>query len=300
MMVWFVAAMMILVAGIAMQARVDIRQTQLHADRARAEAIADGAISLALAEMLFVDKEGEIDTSRGFEGVYALGDVEVRVAMLPLTGLVDINLVHEDLLAMLLMTVDGVDENMAAELAANVVEWRSTQGQENNGGPGEEYTEESGGDDAFRYGRFEAIEDLLLVPGFDRRIFDAIRDAVYVSQLGQAGVDWMTAPVQVLRAIGDMDEEQALELLDKVDRSEEGDQVAPAELDLGFQESRKLPLYRVDAHVASGGELYQRRRWVKRGAKGVDGLPWQFFRTEAIRPRGRAAQSDGETVDAGF
>ena len=44
--------MSLLVAGIVMQARVDIKLAQLHATRARVEAATDGAIQLALADLM--------------------------------------------------------------------------------------------------------------------------------------------------------------------------------------------------------------------------------------------------------
>ena len=49
--VWFIAGMSLLVAGIVSQARVDIQLAQLHLFRAQAEAAGDGAIHLLMAEL---------------------------------------------------------------------------------------------------------------------------------------------------------------------------------------------------------------------------------------------------------
>ena len=50
--VWFIAGMSLLVAGIVSHARVDTQMAQLHVARAKAVAAGDGAIQLMLAERL--------------------------------------------------------------------------------------------------------------------------------------------------------------------------------------------------------------------------------------------------------
>ena len=49
---WFIAGMSLLVAGIVSQARVDTHMAQLHVARAKVVAAGDGAIRLRLAELL--------------------------------------------------------------------------------------------------------------------------------------------------------------------------------------------------------------------------------------------------------
>ncbi|MCB1844093.1 MAG: general secretion pathway protein GspK, partial [Halioglobus sp.] len=199
-------------------------------------------------------------------------------------GLVDINLAPGELLSRVFAAVENIEEAEALILAANVVEWRSVVEGEASADTGEI---EVRGESAMRHARFEAIEDLLLVPGVDRRIFEAVREAVYVSQSGQAGVDWQAAPPAVLKAVGGLTDEQVQELAER----DAGDGIAPAELDLAFQQRESLPLYRADARVEAGGQTYLRRRWVERGSPGVDRLPWRFFRTEPVRAVGLTVQA---------
>ncbi len=278
MLVWFLAAMSLLIAGIAMQARVDIKLTQLHAERARAEAAADGAIQLALAQMMLNEIDSNLDTSLPFNVSFPDGSMPVHVQLRPLTGLVDLNRATEELLSRVFASVEGLDESRALNLAATVLKWRSAPGgdqdasMENNMGP-------DNGDSGMRHARFEAIEDLLLVPGVDRQIFEALREHVYVSQRGQAGVDWRAAPAGVLQALGDLTPEQASEIAQRdVEESS-----APAEFDLAFQQRDELAAYRADAMVEANGQVFLRRRWVERGASGADRLPWRFFRSEPVR-----------------
>lgn len=284
-LVWFLAAMSLLVGAIAMQARVDIKLTQLHASRAKAEAAGDGAIQLALTDMLLREREINFDPSVPFAVEYRRGGLDIKVKLLPVTGLIDLNRATEDLLARLFVSVEGVDEGRARELAFNVVQWRSAGGAIEESGAGDGPNRNETGVE-LRNARLEAIEDLLLVPGVDRGIFDSVRDAIYVSQRGQSGVDWMSAPASVLRALGDLDEQQARQLIEARDQEDGPEGVAPAEIDTSFQQSDRLSDYRVDAVVSSGADRFLRRRWVERGPSGRDGLPWSYFRSEPVRSLG--------------
>lgn len=290
-LVWFVAAMSLLVAGIVMQARVDIKLTQLHMARARAEAVADGAIQLALAQMMQPAKEGETP-QQALQGlVYPLGGLNVRVDITPLSGLINLNQAPEELLYLLFLTVDGIDEIAARELAFNVVEWRTPgmhsdttadmPARESARDPTQPADPTDPGAQGNR--RFEANEDLLLVTGIDRRVYEAVQDAIYVSQQGQSGVDWATAPVAVLRGLLRGDAQAAQTLADSRMNDEQEGLVAPTDIDLSFQEARIKSSYRMDAFVELDGSTFSRRRWVSSDGPGTDGLPWNFFRTEALR-----------------
>lgn len=291
-LVWFLAAMSLLVAGIVMQARVDIKLAQSHSKRAKIEAAADGAIQLALADLMLTDLEVEFEEPAEDEETYSVGDMEIAVSFTPLTGLIDINMASEDLLFLLLSKVEDLDETAAAELSLSVVEWRSATaavedpyGSDSQAVSTRESTEQSVDEvegEGLPRGRFAVIEDLLLIPGFDRRIYEAVRDAVYVNEEGQAGVDWMSAPASVLRVIGDLDEATANELVAARESGEMDGVGAPEEIDLDFQEAADILALRVDAQVKSDDVTYLRRRWVNRAKAGADGLPWSFFRNEAV------------------
>ncbi|NND66998.1 MAG: hypothetical protein HKN19_05360 [Halioglobus sp.] len=298
---WFLAAMMLLVSGIVVQARVDIKLTQLHADGARAEAASDGAIQLALAQMLVQEQPSAAGEYGPRVSLQQVGGIPVRVMFTATGGLVDLNLAEEALLVRLFSA--AADEKAAEELARRVVEWRSPEvadgtavrdpaaaaadGSDSRTGNGE-------GGDLIRPGRFDTIEDLLLVPGIDRGIFEAVRDSVYVGEKGHSGVDWTHAPVQLLQALGDLDEEGALAI---ARMRAEGDEPAspPAGLPQDFQQDALDTVYRVDAYAKVGDTLYHRRRWVDR-ASTAQGLPWRFFRSEAMTvARGSGASLAGWT-----
>ena len=257
--------------------------------------------------------------NRGF--IYSLGGYDVTVRFTPVSGLIDINAAPEGLLFLLFSSIDDLDENAAHELALNVVEWRSAnplgEGGESmevqsgqravsvSGGGGGSWTSiyQPGGAN-LSHGRFKTVEDLLQVPGIERQVFEAVQDAVYVSPAGQSGVDWASAPVPVLRALGGLDEAAAREIAQSRvnDKDNMDGQVAPEGIDLSFQQASPLSSYRIDARVELDGSVFNRRRWVDRARTGADGLPWLFVRSEAVRvipETGGVGVIAGEGADAG-
>jgi hypothetical protein len=289
-LVWFIAAMSILVAGVVMQARVDIKLAQLHSGKARAEALADGAIQLVLAHARYLETQGEFFVRAQHLFQQPMGDYTVSVSLTPLSGLIDLNKAPEDLLFSVLLGAGNFDENVARELAISVVEWRT---------PGEGAEEEQEG---MRHGRFEAIEDLLLVPGFDRDLYEALRDSVYVSQKSLATIDWLAAPVEVLQRLG-MNEQEALEYA-QLRREEDAVSLGlPESVEPSFFSDASLSVFRVDAIVTVDDTTVLRRRWVDRDRQGPDQLPWHFFHTEPVRATTKNLSADlvnREAPDAGL
>jgi hypothetical protein len=253
--------------------------------------------------LLMLEQTGERSGPGAHNSMQQLGEFRVAVNFTSVGGLIDLNKAYLGLLQVMFLGVEGVDENAAQELALRVVEWRSANPADTEAGGADlgqyasvdaaGFGSDSGGDEAsrdIRHGDFEVIEDLLLVPGVDRRIFEIVKDSIYVSREGQSGVDWNQAPAAVLQVLGEMQEEEALELaLSRLESPEENE--LPNEFALEFQESGVLPIYRVDAMVEFDNHVYQRRRWVDRSKTGLDGLPWSYFRTDELIVAGGAQAS---------
>lgn len=267
-LVWFLAAMSLLVAGIVMQARMDARLSGLHLNTARVEAAGDGAIQLALTNLLLLELDGEFSGRAAHYGAHSLGKLKVAVVLTPLSGLIDLNTSSEGLLSALFSSIEGLDDGEAYELAASVVMWRSAALGDGSDSLG---------------GRFDVSEDLLMVEGVDRHIFEAVRDSIHVAPQGSTGVDWMSAPLSVLRALGQVDEEMAMGLIESRLTKKVVYLEPPAGINLAYQQTVQSSSYRADALVILDNTVYLRRRWVDRARVGADELPWLFFRTEAVR-----------------
>lgn len=250
--VWFIAGMSLLVAGIVSRATVDTRLAQAHLARAQAEAAGDGAINLLLADLL----EGQFAGSGEVPAAsYRLGDYPVRVLAMPTAALVDVNGAPAPQLARLFREYGNAPDSEATALAASVIEWRRTGGQQPP-----------------RPMRFDVVEDLLQVEGMTRTRLDDIRHMVTAS--GGAGarraprLAWVAArsPAALV--------ESGLPEAEPARRQGASSQGATA--------------YRVDALVEAGGRYWLRRRWVELGAGWGSALPWSTRRVEPARVVGGA------------
>ena len=252
---WFIAGMSLLVAGIVSQARVDTHMAQLHVARAKVVAAGDGAIRLRLAELLTARGSPAGEGSDAGGGYYRLGEDEVRVTLVPVAGLIDINSATPEVLLGLFLQA-GVEQDEAQALAENVLQSRSPAAAP--GAPGGS-------------GRLEAMEDLLRVPGMSRSLLDAVRDFIVVGTPAQGGMNWSVAPDEVLAVLDRVDETRA----------------AGVRARQGATAGNAVPVlaraYRADAVLRYGGRNWLRRQWIEMSAASGGELPWSVVRTEPPR-----------------
>lgn len=252
---WFIAGMSLLVAGIVSQARVDTQMAQLHVARAKAVAAGDGAIRLRLAELLTARTSPAAGGAGATSGYYTLGEDEVRVTLVPVAGLIDISSAAPEVLLGLFLQA-GVEQDEARVLAENVLKSRSPAAV-----PGAR-----GGS-----GRLDAMEDLLRVPGMSRSLLDGLRDFIVVGELAQGGMNWSVAPDEVLAVLARVDETRAAGV-----RARQG---ATA----GTGVTMLARAWRADAVVRYGDRNWLRRQWIEMSPAPGGELPWSVVRTEPPR-----------------
>lgn len=173
--VWFIAAMGLLVAGMVYQAKLGTRAAQMHLAQAKVAAAGDGAIQLGLANLVSPEVAGNGQRFR-------LGDLEVVVYLTPTVGLIDLNRAPRELLGNLFSAID-IPRGEAEILADNVIQWRSPS----LAGPGH---------------RIDSIETLLEIDGFDRVRIDALRDLVSSGLSGAGFFSPKHAPEAVRKIVG--------------------------------------------------------------------------------------------------
>jgi len=250
--VWFIAGMSLLVAGIVSRAVVDTRLAQAHLFRAQAEAAGDGAINLLLADLL----EGRFAGSGDVPAAgYRLGAFPVRVLAMPTSALVNVNAAPAPQLARLFREYANATDDSARSLAASVVEWRR-----------------SGGQQPPRPARFEVLEDLLKVEGMTRTRLDDIRHLA-TADGGSGGQSPQLAWIEARSPAALVD--RGLPEGDRSRRQGAG--------------VRGASSYRIDALVEAGDRVWLRRRWVELGAGRGSSLPWSTRRMEPARVVGGGA-----------
>ena len=251
MVVWFLAAMSLLVSGIVYQAKLDVRLAQVHVARAEVEAAGDGAIRLALASMA---------AGRAGSAEYVVGDHRVRIEVTPSTGLININSASLDLLTFLFIEVGLLPPEQAKVVADNVIQWRSNSS--------------SAGGQRGRAQNFDAVEDLIRVQGVGRVLFDRVRDYIVATSGGAGAIDWSAAPPGLLQQFAKKYPREVAAASRRQDRL--ADLVGSA----GGSGN-----YRVDATVIYGDRAWLRRRWVTMRSSNNGELPWRVIRTEGARTR---------------
>lgn len=258
--VWFIAGMSLLVAGIVSQARVDIQLAQLHLFRAQAEAAGDGAIHLLMAQLQESRGAGDGATEGLPFGRYQFGDAEVRVMALPADALVDVNSAPRAALAQLWIEAAGLPRDEAVQLAVNMVEWRSNRGGGSRSG-----------------GQFDVVEDVLRVQGMTRTRLDAVRHLI---SAGRGGGGANAAPRERLLQLNALSPWSGWNS-GNVDTSALPGARTP-------EGARGANRFRVDAIVNVGGRQWLRRRWIATDSGLQSRLPWRSERAETARVVGTA------------
>ncbi|GHD37932.1 hypothetical protein [Parahalioglobus pacificus] len=257
--VWFIAGMSLLVAGIVAQARVDTQLAQVHADRARVIAAGDGAVRLLIADIVSESRQRNLQEPPQLERRYRVGEQEVTIVITPVQGLISLNDAQVPLLRELFKQAAGMEQGEAVALARTVNEWRNSRPRPRAA-----------------INTFEVGEDLLRVGGFSRGDFDQVRDYVVAGRMaGERTVPMIASPEvrQILAASGVPVGNPS--------------QAAIRQILAGS------PL-RVDAIIKTGGREWVRRQWLQEGNSGVTDLPWHAMRIEPPRVmRGKRRKTDG-------
>lgn len=243
-LLWFIAALSLLAAGIMLTAKVDMRYASLQSAMARATAAGDGAIQLYIHDLsrggLDANSSLEEDALAAMPVIYNIGPYRVYVRVVPAAGLINIITADEVLLTNLLRLVGGLESREAEILAQSVLQWRLVK-------PPDPQRTVQMSEPLVR-----VLEDVMKVPGMTRDVFDKISPLIYakvVAELGNVNISAAPFDVLVILADGSLSQAEAL-------RAE-------------FPVVATTPsgLVRIDARTDVGfGLIYQRSSWVDLGA----------------------------------
>lgn len=254
---WIVAALGILVTGMVQAHRDEIRLVASARQTVRGSSLANAAIQLVLQDMAARGRPlGRLTRTE-----VAYDSVNILVEIVPLNGLIDLNRAPQPLLEATFAVAGQLNAGQAAALAKAVVEAR-TPGPLTRGGP-----------------RFEAVEDLLQVPGVDYNLYARLSAFVTTDASGGGRVNAMAAPEGVLLILAGGDSGRAARIAASRNSGATGVDTTdlPAQLIDAVVGSR----FRLVAHVPlPDGRRLLATRMVETGRVAPDGVPWRIFAAE--------------------
>ena len=278
MVIWLVAALSLLVAGLSSLARVDVRLTRLQLERSQMQALADSGVHLLMRDMRLARRVGDYNGRGPYTGEYAFGDYQIQATALPVTGLVNLNRANEALLIALFQFGLDMDNETALGMAHKVLDWRSDDELKRLQGADEDDYKAAGMQHLPRNGQFLVVEDLLQVLGMTPVHFDKLNDLISVLPTTSFGIDPMSAPDEILPILaeGQQDLVDAMRFAKQQPDSLESEAWYQG-FDLAFVSTSGTQNYRVDISLnKAGGAEHLRRFWVVTSASAQTrfGVPW--------------------------
>ena len=263
---WIVMALSIIVTGLSRSVRDEAKMISAARQGAHASALGDAAIQLVLQQMAVDSKPVDrmVTVQVQYQGQ------QMAVQIMPLNGLIDINSAQPALLVRLLVVAGGLSDSAAGPLAQAIVDYREQRSAQ--GIPR----------------RFEAVEDLMRVPGVNYDLYARLSGLVTADIRGSGMVNPMAAPPAVLQMLAGGN----AELVSQIDSRRQSGQpgIDMTGLDAAFVGSGTVRRYRLQARVsAADGGAYLVTRYVDINPRSRDGFPWTTFHmqreVEPVPPR---------------
>ncbi|GAA6150598.1 hypothetical protein [Pseudoteredinibacter isoporae] len=279
MVLWLVAAMSLLVAGVLYSARMDVKQVQLQSKFAKYEALADGAAKLLLRDYKFAEEEQQ-ELRGPYHWQSELFGVAANGRMVSVKGLIDLNSVGLEAMAQLLSVRLEMEPERALELSQNLIDWRRPVSGEFTGLHAEY---EALGLPVPRHDRLLSVADLLAVNGFNFEMLQKLQDVIYVERSISGGVDPSSSPIEVLSVLANGNQEVALNYETMRAEAEDSSELLNhAEFNADFFGQNASTLVRLDIELRVEQEIMTRRLWVDT-AGFTNSVPWEIIRAEPMR-----------------
>lgn len=254
---WIVAAISLVVVGLVHSVRQEARVLSTQRALAVAGGVGDAAVQLALRQLAGLDAP----PTRMLTWPLTYRQTPVAVRVMPLNGLIDLNAAGAPLLTALYEVAGGLPRPEAQSLAARTLAWRA-------------------GSAGATAERFEAVEDLLRVPGIGLDLHARLAPLVAADNGGSSGgVNALAAPLEVLEVLAGGRPGIAARIAAARDAGDAG--IDTTDLPAAFLESGAVQRYRIEARVPlpDGGWLHVAHH-VHLGTEPQARLPWRTFHTE--------------------
>ena len=195
---WVLTLLALMAASLTRTTRTEISLARNLSESARAEALADAGVELAVAKLrLPAGAEGWVLDGAVHEIV--LEDGEIRVSVADEAGKIDVNLADEALLEALFRAA-GLERDDSVALAQAVIDFRDSDSlRQLNGAEDDDYAE-AGRPFGAKDSPFEVVEDLRQVMGMTAALYAEIAPALTV-HARRPRPDPRTAPPLVAAAL---------------------------------------------------------------------------------------------------
>ena len=232
--IWVTAVLAIIATSVATSSKTETDLSRNRVENARARALADAAVQRALLTLLAqhstpASRQAGADRStapapqyatlQGLQAIrrdgtaytWAFNSGQVRISVRLESGKINLNTNSEELLSGLLRSA-GLRETDISRLTDSILDFRDPDSERRAYG----HETPDYASIGLKYGaknrNFEALDELLLVPGMTRSLFQELRPALTVYSAVQ-GFNPSYAPLEAFMALPDMDEQRAKALL---------------------------------------------------------------------------------------
>ncbi len=274
---WISVLLAVVVGGYLLLARTESLLARNLVDSARARVAAEAGIHRAVVELRNPDLEQRwLGDGRPYR--FELDGIEIEVRLQDETGLVDINLADELMLARLLEFNTDLEESEREALVQAILDYRDPDDLPRlNGAERDEY-EAAGLPYGPKNAPFDTVAELQQVLGMTWRLFQQLEPAITVHS-GRPSVNPAFAPAQVLQLLPGMDLELARQYV------EQRNQLIPGSQPLPMLPDGSQPLaqgggltYSIRSRATLPGGVWAEVYATIRLGGGLKGRPFRYLR----------------------
>jgi general secretion pathway protein K len=217
---WFLLILSIMAAGFVATTQTDTRIARNHVENARARALADAGVHLALYNLLQPQEQGPPPVD-GTIRVYDIVGARILVAVQSERGKIDLNTAQPEILKRLFESVGATPDGSDALVAA-IEDWRDPDDLVRvNGAENKDYLA-AGLAAGAKNAPFDTVEELQQVKGVTPELYRRVAPALTVYSRSSR-IDTAVAPPEALRAMSGLTEQDIQRLLSEREGAENED-----------------------------------------------------------------------------
>lgn len=182
LILWFIAALALLVAGLMALSRAEVSNARLYLAQAQAAAVGDGVAVLASRGMYRRVPGSDLLGKQPFD------TYSTTLRFVPASGLIDVTTADPELLQLLFVAATQLQLAQARELVDSVLQWRAVSEEQKS--------------QRHRTPVAHVLEDIMLVPGLSRAVFEQLRWYVCAG-CNNGSFNWQHAPAEVGALLAD-------------------------------------------------------------------------------------------------